>query len=932
MSSVYDRLLKVRESDNLKLKPCRFLKQTIKTGSGEEIPLQLRTYQAQMVYHMLLMKRFICGDDAGLGKCITSGHLIKTSAGLVRIEDMHEWADMEPETFEPVKRDWRVVVGVGGETFPVKNFYYGGKKPTIKVTTRYHFELEGTLVHPLLVWRRGEHIWVPMQELEEGDRLCVERCEDTVFPEEEPVLVTERAGETFMPPVLTSDLARFMGYYIGAGTQCSKSGVSLELRWDKEPEAREDVLKLIEDVFEVQPLLVEGSRLSVRSACMRLFLYNNGMDYCPPSQKTVPESILRSTKESNAEFLRGVFEVRGTVLETGGVALETASEGLARQLQIMLLRFGVVARRRECAAGKGREDSSWRLTLTGRDAHVFREQVGFVTQQKREALNDVLGEPAISSEPKRGSQYFYDPIIKVEKGEAEVFDIEVDDPRHCYVANGLMSHNTLETIATVCYLWEKEPDLRPVVVTTTSAMRQWGGEVDKFCNNVGWVLAEGSPAQREEVYKEFFGSWDEERPRFLITNYPRIRRDKRTFLKYAKGTRFIFIGDEITACKNTSSQTHHACKDIAAEAERVYGLTATLIKNNLVEGFGIFKVVHPEVFKTKTAFLNNYCVTRMQPIGGGRRVKVVVGHSRDHIALFKSKIDPYYLGRAKHDVAKELPVLTVNEMRIPMSGAQWQYYREALDGLLTINEGTEDEEEKETTKLTQLIYCQEIANDPVLIGNEGVSHKTETLLSMLEEDFADEKVIVFTRFRSMIDHLQEILERKGYKYAVARDAETRQYEPLLDVEKGFARVTGEEDSEERDAGRRYFTEREGPSIIFLTMAGAEAMNLQQARVMIFFDLPWSAGDYLQLVGRMIRIGSPHQNVYAVHMLSEGPLGDPTIDHHVTQTLNKKMGFIEGALGQRMLGQEGEDIVVAAGSDTGTIFDEMVRSAESIRES
>lgn len=491
---------------------------------------------------------------------------------------------------------------------------------------------------------------------------------------------------------------------------------------------------------------------------------------------------------------------------------------------------------------------------------------------------------------------------------------------------------TLSAIATVCYLWEKEPDLRPVVVTTTSALGQWGGEVDKFCRNVGWVIAEGGPSGREEVYEDFFGDWDEENPRILITNYPRIRRDKRKFLKYMEGSKVVFIGDEATAFKSTKSKTHHACKQISEKAVRAYGLTATLIKNNLVEGYGIFKVINPDVFTTKTAFLNNYCVTRMQPIGKGRKVKVVVGHSKNHIQLFKDKIDPFYLGRAKHDVAKELPVLTTKEIRVPMSGDQWIYYREALEGFLTINQGQEEEEEKETTKLTQLIYCQEIVDDPYLIGNPGKSTKTEMLMALLEEDFADEKVIVFTRFRKMVDRFQEILEGKGYEYTVGDDPLTGDPTARMDLDKGFARVTGQESSAERDAGRIAFTESEGSNIIFLTMAGAEAMNLQQARVFIFFDLPWSAGDYLQLVGRMIRIGSPYQSVYAIHMISEGPLGDQTIDHHVTKTLDKKMGFIEGALGQRMLGNEDDgDLVVDAGSETGNIFDQMYVSAQKLQE-
>lgn len=498
----------------------------------------------------------------------------------------------------------------------------------------------------------------------------------------------------------------------------------------------------------------------------------------------------------------------------------------------------------------------------------------------------------------------------------------------CGDATGL--GKTIETIATFCYLWEREPDLRPVVITTTSAMKQWGGEIDKFTRNVDWVIAEGGPDGRKEVYEDFFGEWDAENPRVLIMNYPRLRRDSRIFLKLAEDTRFIFVGDEATAFKSTKSKTHHICKQVADAAVRAYGLTATLIKNNLVEGYGIFKVINPDLFKTKTAFYNNYCVTRLQPIGRGRKVKVVVGHSKDHISLFKEKIDPYYLGRAKHDVAKELPLLTTKEVRVPMTGLQWDYYTQALDGLLTVYEGTEDEEEKETTKLTQLIYCQEIVNDPVLIGNEGESTKVTLLMDMLEGEFAQEKVIVFTRFRKQIDQFQLLLDKKGFEYAVTTN-DDGDYIPKPGVEKGFARITGQEDGNERDAGRVAFTETDGTNLIFLTMAGAEAINLQQAKVMLFFDLPWSAGDYLQLIGRMIRIGSPHQNVYSIHLIGEGPRGESTIDHHVTKTLDKKMGFIEGALGERILGNEDDEEVFSFESDTEDIFSAMIRSAQELQD-
>lgn len=1024
---IYQKMLKIREADDLTIAPSSWLRDEIDIGGGKKVPLKLRSYQVQMIFHALLMKRFVIGDDTGLGKCSVKNSMISTTKGLIELGDMHDWSEMEPDTFEPIDKDWKVLVD--GEALPVRNYYYGGVKPTVKAQTRYLFETEGSRVHPLLVWRDCEHQWVEMQDLREGDYLCVERREMD-FPEEEPLLDTDvttkgNSQEFPVPSQMNPDFARFLGYYIGEGSLTAKGQLRISQCPVVNPEIHEDIISLLKKNFNAAPKQPDRADLCVNKTHIRQFLYQNGLEYVTSHNRRVPDCILRSTRESNRQFLRGIFEGEGHVANTGGIELSTASEELGRQLQIMLLRFGIVSNRSPKVVKGFEHNDYWRLTIFGDDARIFRDKIGFVSQRKQDTLEDVLdrnsnsnhdvipvAKPLVedlrsllkdaltktgSNNNRKGSgfkqygtsfvntlnhirnagrnptydfvekflaiakenglegtspywklqellrtRYFYDPVVDLEEGEEEVFDIEVDDPRHCFIANGLVNHNTLEVIATQCYLWEKEPDLIPIVVTNTSAMRQWGGEIKKFCvDEVSYTLVEGSPEDRAKIYEEFFENWDEENPSFLVVNYHRLRRDKRTFQALTEDKRLSLIFDEVTACKSTSSQTHKVCKQLAETAERVYGLTATLIKNNLEEGYGIFKVIHPEIFRSKKGFHRDYCITRKQRIPGMRKryVQVVVGHTANQIDNFKEAIDPYYLGRAKHHVADELPPLTSKEIYVPMLSKQWDLYQESLSGLLMVHLGTEDEEEKETTKLTQLMYCQEIVNSPYLIGRELRSSKEEYFLELLKENFAEEKVIVFTRFRSMVDRFQGLLsENEGYKLGIEQD-EDKKWVPIEDkerVEKGLVRITGDEDSEMRDAGKLAFCESENTNLIFLTMAGAEAINLQQARVMIFYDLPWSAGDYLQLVGRMIRIGSPHDRVYAVHLIGEGPREEETIDHHVLKTLQKKMGWIERALGERLVKEsegeiegDGDEILLSVESDTDDIFRRVQDSARSL---
>lgn len=812
---IYAKMQKVRKAENLNLKASRFLRSTIE-HKGKTLPFNLRNYQTQMVFHTLLSKRFIIGDDTGLGKCCRENSLISTTNGLVPIGDMHDWSGMEPETFEPIDREWNVLVD--GEELPVKNFYYGGVKPTVKMRTAHGFEVEGSRVHPLLVWRDSDHQWVEMQDLQEGDHICVERRE-MCFPE---------------GSVSSADITK------------------------------------------------------------------------ATSSDTIPTAILRSNRESNIKFLRALFErdSRGSCGER--VTFSTSSEEMGRQVQIMLARFGVISKRVQ-------DGGAWTLTVSAPYLSVLHDKLGIFSES-----NSTVRTP--THEP--SGRYFYDPVVTLEEGEEEVFDIEVDDPRHCFVSNGILNHNTLEAITTLGALWEKDPDLKVIIVTNTSVMNQWGAEIDKFTEGIRWRVCKGGPEKRTALYEDYFTNWDEDEPEVLIINYHRMRRDKRAFQAFSEGHRYCLILDEVTAVKNPESKTHHVFRELSLKADRVYGLTATLIKNNLEEGFGIYRVVVPDLFRTKQGFYRNFCQTRMQRIPGTRKkVPVIVGHTRKQIADFRTTIDPYYLGRAKHDVADELPVLTTKDISMPMERSQYIYYQEALEGLLTLNADSEDEEEREVTKLTQLIYCQEIVDSPALIGNDVKSGKEEYFLELLKEELEGEKVIVFTRFKSMVNRLQNILEKDGYALGI-HDVGKKDWQPVEDtkaVPKGLVRITGDETPEQRDAGRRAFTDTKNTNLIFLTMAGAEAINLQEARVMIFYDLPWSAGDYIQLVGRMIRIGSPHDRVYALHLLSETPEGYKTIDHHVRETLEKKMGYIEQALGERLV-KDGEEIIrTAAGDDDAEII-------------
>jgi len=459
---------------------------------------------------------------------------------------------------------------------------------------------------------------------------------------------------------------------------------------------------------------------------------------------------------------------------------------------------------------------------------------------------------------------------------------------------------TLQSIAALCFLWEANPDLKAIILTNKSAVEQWKDEFGKFTTGISPYVSRGTPAKRKKVLDQFHNHSDS--PSVLIMGYRSAVRDYSHMQDWKD---FVIIYDEATAFKNHKTQVHQVCKHLSNVASRVWALTATLIKNNLMEGWGIYRVVKGDIFPPNyNAFVHNYCITRMQRIPrSNRQIPIVVGYRKRDIARFRELIDPYFLGRPKFAVASELPVLTIRKLRFDINKSQRNKYNEALSGLLAVTNEEGELEEKEVSKLTSIIYCQQIVNHLHLVDTteSDQSTKLDTIMDQLQGEYVNEKVIIYSRFRKMIDILQKSLEKAKIK---------------------FARITGAENEKQRRENQNRFQDPKGDTnVIMITSAGSEAVNLQAAKAIIFYDSPWSAGEYLQTLGRMIRIGSVHDKCFAVHLV-----GRDSIDERVLQVLSSKMSLIEKVIGKRIKGEGMEDVEVLSDNDLSDLFESLRQDA------
>jgi SNF2 family DNA or RNA helicase len=490
------------------------------------------------------------------------------------------------------------------------------------------------------------------------------------------------------------------------------------------------------------------------------------------------------------------------------------------------------------------------------------------------------------------------------------------------LGDGVGLGKTIQIICAYAYRLLYEPELKLLVVTPKSAMEQWKEEIEKFCNNISvhiltnkisTAIFNNDNKVKNKILRSFEAralQYKEIKSNVIICNYRTIQEDY-NFIIENRLPLYMVVFDEVQEIKNYKTKTWFAANMIASRAKYVYGVSATIIKNRLEEAYNIYRVIVPGLFPGKIKFYEEYIIKKKMSIwrqGRKRYFNKIVGYK--NLNKFKEIITPYFLMRKTQDVAKELPKLISRKLILEMTSIQEQLYKKALSGQLyreiikdkffkfqeylstLLVYSDKDQEKYENlkrkyeesltkeglikNKIAALSYCQLVSNGPGWINEEGESSKETEFKRLFEQELIDEKTIVFTRFKSGIKRLENILNELSIKYV---------------------KITGDEDIKDREKAKKLFQDLDNEyKVIFITQAGSAAINLQAAGVILYYDTPWSYGDLYQSIGRAQRIGSLKEHILLLHMINKN-----TIDEHVIKILESKKELINEIMGDIAIG-------------------------------
>jgi len=303
------------------------------------------------------------------GKCLTADTYLWTDRGLETV------AELFARCGQPASCTSRVtditelgvrMVNERAELESVAALTHNNRKPVLTLTLRSGRTITATRNHPLRVMtEQGFIAWRPVGQIRPGD-----------------VLVSARFGavEAASGDGLSEDEAVLLGYLVAEGDLSYPSAVRFT-NWD--PEVSGEFCRLMESLFGVEVRNYGDKEFAAYGVALRKRLAEEyGLDYVNADGKTVPYRVRTAGHKAQRAFLSALFEGDGWIDPSSTIGLGTASERLAREVQLMLYGLGIPA----TVSSKWNETYArhyWNVTINSAVAHRFLEEVGFRSARRR---------------------------------------------------------------------------------------------------------------------------------------------------------------------------------------------------------------------------------------------------------------------------------------------------------------------------------------------------------------------------------------------------------------------------------------------------------------------------------------------------------------------------------------------------------------------
>jgi len=340
---------------------------------------------------------FVAGEGnvvltADYSQCVAQDELVSTQWGFIPIQHFQSSVPKIVDIYDRTKI-------LASSAHQVPSFTHAGleesdfclnkgKKSTVTVKTTEGFEIVCTPDHLLkVVDDYGRESWKAAGDLTCQDYLVLAR--DWVIQQQNPAIG------------INPEKALFLGYFIGDGS-FSGGGIQIAKGEAKYADVFDKLNTICVRNFGGRKLQNCPNATSwhlIGKELHRVLEYAGISRSWTAHTKEVPRSVLEGGRPIISQFLRGLFEADGWVVDNSSnhvVAWSSRSEVLSRQVQLLLLSLGIFSKRagyEETTSIKGRTYTGvqWRVSLCDSfNLKMFYERVGFLSDEKSSILRSLV--------------------------------------------------------------------------------------------------------------------------------------------------------------------------------------------------------------------------------------------------------------------------------------------------------------------------------------------------------------------------------------------------------------------------------------------------------------------------------------------------------------------------------------------------------------
>ena len=328
-----------------------------------------------------------------------------------------------------------------------------GLKPVFRVTTRLGRSVETTITHPFLTLSG----WKPLAEIVIGSKIAIPRvipifgqkqmreCEIKLLAYfiGDGCLSNNKASFTNTNPIIQRDFIEALDQYGGVSSNNLQLTVNAKYISPRQLSTVSGSNTASVSFWQQEQPMLSQERF--KQICKSLELTSNG----------IPAVIFKLEKSLLALFLNRLFgTVNGELRLASGdpqVSYTSVNEKLIRQIQHLLLRFGIITKLspRKVGYSKGIKQC-FQLDITdSQSIETFISEIGIygkeleIARAKRAAkfrTNQVNCN--FTNSPIAESNIYWDEIIAIEPmGQKQVYDLTIPET-HNFVANDICVHNT----------------------------------------------------------------------------------------------------------------------------------------------------------------------------------------------------------------------------------------------------------------------------------------------------------------------------------------------------------------------------------------------------------------------------------------------------------------------------------------------------------